>query len=422
MEDPAITVVGLGKQYRIGKPQRASSFRELLSEVSSRSVQLVQSGFSRKKSPDESSLSFWALQDVSFSVCRGEVLGVIGFNGAGKSTLLKILSRITRPTKGTAVIRGQVGSLLEVGTGFHGDLTGRENILLNGAILGMTRREIVGKFDEIVAFAEIEQFLDTAVKRYSSGMYLRLAFSVAAHFQPDILIVDEVLAVGDANFQKKCLGKMHDVSASGRTVLFVSHNLHAVRNLCSRALWLESGRIKQDDSASRVVNSYLQTISVGLPIARWDDSLNAPGNLDVKLHRVQVTSALTKEDSAVAISDPIDIEVVYWNKRPDYNLSVSLTIYNIESVCVFTGVSPLQSQPVGLVSQVCTVPANLLNASTYWVEVSLLRERTVLFTVPEVISFTVVEGDEEPHPWHSEWPGVVRPKLRWKCAVLDSSS
>jgi lipopolysaccharide transport system ATP-binding protein len=246
VSDVAITVENLGKEYRIGTRERHDTLRDALAGTFKRSN--VQT-FKRYN-------SFWALKDVSFEVRRGEVVGVIGRNGAGKSTLLKILSRITEPTTGRAVIHGRVGSLLEVGTGFHPELTGRENIYLNGAILGMRRAEIDRRFDEIVAFSEIERFLDTPVKRYSSGMYVRLAFAVAAHLDPEVLIVDEVLAVGDAAFQKKCLGKMGDVAGEGRTVIFVSHNMAAVESLCPRCMLLEEGSIVCDDSSAATIRRY----------------------------------------------------------------------------------------------------------------------------------------------------------------------
>ena len=249
MSDIAIRVTGLSKRYRIGLQKvRYRTLRESISEKFSR--------IARKEKTKKS--FFWALKDIDFEVKKGESLGIIGRNGAGKSTLLKILSRITKPTKGRAVLDGRVGSLLEVGTGFHPELTGRENIYLNGAILGMRRTEIERKFDEIVAFSEIEQFLDTPVKRYSSGMYVRLAFAVAAHLEPEILMVDEVLAVGDAEFQKKCLGKMGDVAKTGRTVLFVSHNMTAIKSLCSKALLLKSGMIEKEGFTSEVVDEYLE--------------------------------------------------------------------------------------------------------------------------------------------------------------------
>src|ERR1039457_1430354 len=234
---------------------------------------------------------FWALDNVSFEVKQGEVLGIIGRNGAGKSTLLKILSQVTTPTSGEIKVRGRIASLLEVGTGFHPELTGRENIFLNGAILGMTKVEIRRKFDEIVAFAEIERFLDTPVKRYSSGMYVRLAFAVAAHLEPEILIVDEVLAVGDAQFQKKCLGKMGEVSKGGRTVLFVSHNMQAVSTLCSHAILLNGGSIQQQGDVHNVINGYVSMAMGGAPEKReqvWNDLTMAPGNDKIRIRRIAI--------------------------------------------------------------------------------------------------------------------------------------
>lgn len=252
MSDIAIRVEGLGKRYRLGAQQ--AQYQTLRESLASAITRPLRRWTDRQTGPDATTI--WALKDISFEVQHGEALGIIGRNGAGKSTLLKVLSRITRPTEGYAEVRGRVGSLLEVGTGFHPELTGRENIYLNGAILGMKRNEIIRKFDEIVAFAEIEQFLDTPVKRYSSGMYVRLAFAVAAHLEPEILVVDEVLAVGDATFQKKCLGKMSDVAKSGRTVLFVSHNIGAVVALCDRAVLLDHGQILREGLATEVTEAY----------------------------------------------------------------------------------------------------------------------------------------------------------------------
>jgi ABC-type polysaccharide/polyol phosphate transport system ATPase subunit len=255
--DAAIRVEGVGKRYRLGEAQtRFPTLRDALTSAVRRAGSIAFSplrSFRERARPE----TFWALRDVSFEVARGEVVGIIGGNGAGKSTLLKVLSRITEPTEGRVEIHGRVGSLLEVGTGFHPELTGRENTFLNGAILGMARREIARKFDEIVAFAEVERFIDTPVKHYSSGMYLRLAFAVAAHLEPEILIVDEVLAVGDAGFQRKCLGKMDDVARQGRTVLFVSHNMDAIHRLCTRSIMLERGRVVAEGPTAAVVSRYL---------------------------------------------------------------------------------------------------------------------------------------------------------------------
>lgn len=265
----AITVENLSKRYFIG-------------ERPNDSMRDVVTGFFGSFRDAKRRKELWALKDVNFEANTGEAVGVIGQNGAGKSTLLKVLSRITRPTSGSAEIRGRVGSLLEVGTGFHNELTGRENIFLNGAILGMGHAEIATKFDEIVAFSEVEEFLDTPVKFYSSGMYMRLAFAVAAHLEPEILIVDEVIAVGDAGFQKKCLDKMQSIGEEGRTVLFVSHNLSAVSRFCSRTVWLEKGRVREEGKTNEVISNYLNG-SVNLGAARtWDDE-TAPGNEIVRL-------------------------------------------------------------------------------------------------------------------------------------------
>src|SRR5207302_5047094 len=255
MSDAIITVENLGKKYslRHQRNERYTALRDVIAEKALGFFKNLKSGNGVSVSKED----FWALKDVSFEVQRGEVVGIIGRNGAGKSTLLKILSRITEPTTGRVRIKGRVASLLEVGTGFHPELTGRENIFLNGAILGMTKAEIKSKFDEIVAFAETEKFLDTPVKRYSSGMYVRLAFAVAAHLEPEILVVDEVLAVGDAEFQKKCLGKMEQVSRCGRTVLFVSHNMASVAHLCSRAIWLSRGLFGTSGPSRQVIERYL---------------------------------------------------------------------------------------------------------------------------------------------------------------------
>lgn len=256
---------GLGKRYRIGRRQRYKALRDVLAEALSAPLRLAFIGRHRVDTTDPRHKFVWALRDVSFDVTQGEAIGVIGRNGSGKTTLLRILSRITEPTEGLSRVRGRVGPLLEVGTGFHPELTGRENIYLNGAILGMRKRELDRKLDEIVAFAEVDKFLDTPIKFYSSGMYVRLAFAVAAHLEPEILLVDEVLAVGDAAFQKKCLGRMGEVGRHGRTVMFVSHQMNAVRRLCTRVLWLESGRVKMFDSTTRVLSAYEGALSVARP-------------------------------------------------------------------------------------------------------------------------------------------------------------
>src|SRR5215211_4017808 len=285
MTTAAIRAHALGKRYELGRTlRRHATLRETLMDGAAAMLRAMRRG-----SAADGGREFWALRDVTFEIAAGEAVGVIGGNGAGKSTLLKLLSRVTAPTVGRAEIHGRVGSLLEVGTGFHPDLTGRENVFLNGAILGMRGSEIARKFDEIVAFAEVEKFIDTPVKRYSSGMYLRLAFAVAAHLEPEVLLVDEVLAVGDAGFQRKCLGKMGDVAASGRTVVFVSHNMDAVLRLCTRALLLEHGRVAESGPSAEVVAGYLARGGTGAQPARWIDLADAPrrGSAEARFTRVR---------------------------------------------------------------------------------------------------------------------------------------
>lgn len=305
MSYPAIRVESLSKRYRIGAAQeRHRTFREAISDAAAAPLRRLKTA----EGTPRGERSIWALKGVSFDVAPGEVIGIIGRNGAGKSTLLKLLSRITKPTSGRAEIRGRVASLLKVGTGFHSELTGRENICLNGAILGMTRREIMRKFDEIVAFAEVEKFIDTPVKRYSSGMYLRLAFAVAAHLEPEILVVDEVLAVGDAEFQKKCLGRMEDVARAGRTVLFVSHNMPAVEGLCTRGVCLDAGSIRFIGSASDAVSAYLKASRSAQPSGSLSDRPRRHGTLEAKFVRLDIRDAGGNETTQLRMGSALEVE------------------------------------------------------------------------------------------------------------------
>ncbi len=298
MSDIAITAEKISKKFYIGRRQeKYKTLRDTIADAVKSPLRKAGNLLrGHATGAAELNEAIWALEDVSFQVRRGEVIGIIGRNGAGKSTLLKILSRITEPTAGYAELRGRVGSLLEVGTGFHPELTGRENVYLNGAILGMRRAEINRNFDQIVAFAEVEKFIDTPVKHYSSGMYLRLAFAVAAHLEPEILIVDEVLAVGDASFQKKCLNKMEDVGKQGRTVLFVSHNMPAVTNICERVILLDNGRVSLDGTAHQVVSKYLGSGTNAMAAREWGDPQTAPGGEIARLLAVRVKT----EDGVVA--------------------------------------------------------------------------------------------------------------------------
>jgi lipopolysaccharide transport system ATP-binding protein len=369
---------------------------------------------------------FWALKEVSFGVRSGEVLGIIGRNGAGKSTLLKILSRITKPTEGYAEVHGRMGSLLEVGTGFHPELTGRENIYLNGAILGMKKAEIDRKFDEIVAFAETAKFLDTPVKRYSSGMYVRLAFAVAAHLEPHILIIDEVLAVGDAAFQKKCLGKMGNVAKEGRTVLFVSHNMAAVQSLCGRVIWLNDGRIVEEGQPGQVVSRYLQTSFSALTEQVWPEISTAPGNDEVRLVGARVRPINASPTDAISVCTPFVIEFEYRNLKPNAYLNLSFQLYNEQGILVFeTG--PVHEPvwqgrpfPVGVFKDVCYVPGNLLNNGMHRVVLSLGKNQaTLLYKADDVLIFDVHDAVENRGDWWGGWEGTIRPILEWSTELIE---
>jgi len=364
--DIAIRVRGLGKKYTIGGPQeRFMTFREV-------TVNSVKAPFRRltQKGADQSMNEFWALKDVSFDVHKGEVIGIIGRNGAGKSTLLKILSRITPPTEGEVDIYGRVGSLLEVGTGFHGELTGRENIFLSGSILGMRKREMEQKFDEIVKFSEIDKFIDTPVKRYSSGMYVRLAFAVAAHLDPEILIVDEVLAVGDASFQKKCLGKMGDVAKEGRTILFVSHNMKAVQNLCTRTIWINNGMIQQNGNTANVVETYLKNSLKADPLADLPTLISLLPN-DPAL---EIKDVIISQDGISCInvinSKPVEITIQYIVKQKSTGLRVFFDLLDEDKNILIRSfhdddADSIPTIEAGEYISSAIIPGNLLAPRTY---------------------------------------------------------
>lgn len=429
MSDLAIQVKGLSKQYRIGQRQHYPTLREALTEVfysPFRRFSALRQRFSGGKiQRPEIDEWIWALKDVSFDVKQGEVIGIIGRNGAGKSTLLKILSSITKPTKGYADIHGRVGSLLEVGTGFHPELTGRENIYLNGAILGMKKAEIDHKFDEIVAFAEIEKFIDTPVKRYSSGMYMRLAFAVAAHLEPDIIIVDEVLAVGDAAFQKKCLGKMGEVAKEGRTVLFVSHNMMAVQSLCSRVIWLHEGQKKEEGPSGQVVSHYLQTSFSALTEQVWPNIATAPGNDKVRLHLACIRPVNGSPGDPITIRTPFVLEFAYWNLQAGAHLNISLHVYNEQGIMVFNAVPVNEPHwlgrafPVGLFRDVCYIPGNLLNDGIYRVELLIVKDDTIIiYHQDDILVFEVQDTLDMRGAWYGKWSGAVRPIFKWRTELI----
>jgi lipopolysaccharide transport system ATP-binding protein len=413
MHDVAVRVEHLGKRYRTGTPAPYRTVRETL-------VDALRVPWRRRNAAG----TVWALDDVSFDVAAGEIVGVIGRNGAGKTTLLKILSRVTGPTRGVVHLRGRVGALLEVGAGFHPELTGRENVYLYGAILGMRRAEIRRKFDEIVTFAEVARFLDTPVKRFSSGMYARLAFAVAAHLEPEILIADEVLAVGDASFQRRCLQKMESVAHDGRTVLFVSHNMPAVTRLCPRTLLLDAGRIVADGPSHAVVGRYLRAGFGTTAERRWDDVDRAPGNEVVRLRAVRVRGADGRVTEAVDIRRPLALEIEFVVLDPGHRLVPNFHVANEDGVLAFI-TNEVDSdwhrrpRPAGrYVARAC-VPGNLLAEGTMVVTTSIATVDPVRVHLHEAdaVAFQVVdslEGDSARGDYGGTIPGVVRPLLRWE--------
>ena len=419
---PIIEVQNISKLYKLGVIG-PTSLRETVGRLLGRHPAAPPApprGAEHRAGPDPG--TFWALKDVSFDVKPGEAVGVIGRNGAGKSTLLKILSRITEPTKGRAVLRGRVVSLLEVGTGFHPELTGRENIFLNGVILGMKRAEIAAKFDEIVEFAEIGSFIDTPVKRYSSGMYVRLAFAVAAHLEPEILIVDEVLAVGDAMFQQKCLGKMGDVtSKQGHTVLFVSHNMSAIRGLCERALLIEDGRLAMQGAPGDVITHYL---SSGMPkdeSSRGEISWtgdDAPGNDEVRLRRLRLLDPDSDTPQSMFEADkPIRFEIHYEVKKRLRGNRFHLLLQTQEGELAFAATDHLyqdEQQNPGHYVTACIIPGRLLNRRTYVIAVGcgVPGERWIL-NESEYLSFSVAGAGNQASHFPEKWPGTLCPAIEW---------
>ena len=416
MSDIALRTVGLGKMYHIGgERQSYRTLRDTIVQAASRPLErLRHPGAATHVSED-----FWALRGVDLEVGHGEALGVIGANGAGKSTLLKVLSRITEPTEGRVAIRGRVASLLEVGTGFHPELTGRENIYLNGAILGMTRAEIKSKFDEIVEFSDVARFLETPVKRYSSGMYVRLAFAVAAHLDPDVLIVDEVLAVGDVGFQRKCLGKMQDVAGHGRAVVFVSHNLAAVTSMCRSAVQIEAGRVVDRGETSSVVMRYLAGQAGAQESGAWETG-QGPGDEDLRLVSVQVLDARGEVARSVSTAEPFKVRLEFDVFRADDALCVGFDLAASDGTVVLrsyqTDLEPREwpSLAEGRRILECTIPAGLLNGGRHTVlpRVSLHCVRWIVDSGCAIGFEVHMDHAVSPYAQFVR-PGVVAPTLAW---------
>lgn len=412
----AIRVENLSKEYWIGAaPRGRETLREALSEI----LFSPWRRYRRLKGEAGGAERFLALREVGFEVEHGEVVGIIGRNGAGKSTLLKILSEITAPTTGRIELEGRTSSLLEVGTGFHPELTGRENIFLNGAVLGMKKTEIARKFDEIVSFAEVEKFLDTPVKYYSSGMYVRLAFAIAAHLEPEILIVDEVLAVGDAQFQKKCLGRMNEIGREGRTVLLVSHNMNVIQSLCGRAIWLDGGTVEFDGPARDAVIAYSEYRGKNIIAQSWEEAKDPPGNEQVRLLGARVVPAAGSPGDALTVETPFRVEFVY-------RLLVELSVFNlvmhfrtVDGVPVFVTATVPRAVPAGTYRSVCTIPGDLLNNGKYTMELIFGKDgNLVLYKAENPLVFEVHDVERAPGSFLGVIPGAVRPKLVWDTKMV----
>lgn len=423
MKDIAIRAVGLGKRYRIGTQVRYKSLRDSIVNAVRAPLRAAAGWMrgSRTQGRAAEADILWALRNVDFEIRQGEAVGIIGRNGAGKSTLLKVLAQVTEPTEGYAEVHGRLGSLLEVGVGFHPELTGRENIYLNGALLGMRKVEIDRNFDEIVAFAEVEKFLDTPVKHYSSGMYVRLGFAVAAHLETEILFVDEVLSVGDVAFQEKCLGRMKNAASGGRTVLFVSHNLLAIQALCQRALWLDHGSVVAEGRPAAVISDYLQNVRVTTTEIVYENPAEAPGNDAVRLRRAAVRPLSGDESGCITVRTPLLIEFEVWNFKAGLRFNCGFNLYNEYGVHVFsTGTVDFDSHPPGLIRVACEIPGDLLNKGMHRIEFFvMLSESEIPLVCPDLLAFEVADSLILRGGYYGEWPGAVRPKVLWSTAVLE---
>lgn len=417
---PIIEIKGIGKRYNITHQQGGYvALRDIFANILRSPFK-----FAKHKAKQVIGLTtkedFWALRDISFNVMPGEVIGIIGANGAGKSTLLKILTGITPPTEGEIIMRGRVASLLEVGTGFHPELTGRENIFLNGAILGMTKKEIASKFDEIVEFSGIGKFLDTPVKRYSSGMYVRLAFSVAAHMEPDILLIDEVLAVGDAEFQKKCLGKMEEVTGkAGRTILFISHNMAAIQRLCHKTVWLEKGKVKEVGETEEVINHYLDESKSRTTEISWKKE-TARGDEVAVLRSARIVNVHHETIPFATANKKVGVEFTYEVLESGHVPMPNIHVFTSKGENAFVSVEEFDENlgTIGMHRATAWIPENLLNEGSYTVGVAIstMIPLRVHAYVQDALSFDVVVDIENSKKmdFNQRLPGVVRPRLVWE--------
>ena len=414
MSKVVIKAENISKQYRLGLVGTGTvkdDMKRWWYNLRGKEDPFLKIGEANDRSRKGESDYVWSLRDINFEIHQGDSVGIIGRNGAGKSTLLKILSQVTQPTTGKIYTKGRIASLLEVGTGFHPEMTGRENIYLNGAILGMRKHEITRKFDEIVAFSGVERYIDTPVKRYSSGMYVRLAFAVAAHLESEILIVDEVLAVGDAEFQKKCLGKMNDVSkGEGRTVLFVSHNMAAVRSLCNRGILLENGIIKSDGIAEHVLDLYNSKNNFAETDINWETQ-NAPGNQNAKIHSIKVYS----ESGLNYIEEDVFVEVIYENYKDEQVLNVSLSIFDDKDNYLIASPNlDRKKLKKGTYKSICKLDKNTFNTGKYFFTILLIGDNfEKIVELEKVVSIDFKEEGSERGGFFDIWSGALRPYFNW---------
>ncbi|MDI9874174.1 ABC transporter ATP-binding protein [Flectobacillus rivi] len=410
-----IEAQNVSKRYIIDHKKgnaKSDTFREVITNT-------FRNMFTKGEEDEVEHEDFWALKDVSFKIEQGDRVGVVGSNGAGKSTLLKVLSRITEPTQGKITIKGRVASLLEVGTGFHPELSGRENIFLNGAILGMKRDEIKKHFDAIVDFAGVEKFLDTPVKRYSSGMYVRLGFAISAHLEPEIMIVDEVLAVGDADFQRKCLGKMKDASTSGRTILFVSHNLTAVQGLCNKAMYMQKGQLIQMGETNLIMSNYLSQIQKTDLQVSYTNQNEAPGNDRVRLKSVKLVPNYLDNQNHLDVRTSFKIQIEFWNYMDQANLNISLHVNSLTGECIFNIGTPSIKFEKGIISAECEIPSDFLNDGSYSLSFMIVKDTaSVIYNFEEALIFEI-EDYREGTVWYGKWPGYVRPKIEFPIMQLE---
>lgn len=416
-KDIILKAENISKQYRLGQVGTGTLSHDLnrwWHEIRGKENPYLKIGDTNDRSTKASSEYVWALQDINFEVERGEVLGIIGKNGAGKSTLLKILSKITAPTTGSIKSRGRIASLLEVGTGFHGEMTGRENIFLNGAILGMTKKEIASKLDKIIEFSGCERYIDTPVKRYSSGMTVRLAFAVAAFLEPEILIIDEVLAVGDAEFQKKAIGKMQDISkGEGRTVLFVSHNMAAVKSLCTRGIVMENGNVKFDGDIESAINEYMsmdQQDTDTYP-KKFDEDSPEFGNSSIRLKTVEIISDLNEAFYTIKEELVIKMNFSLFSDVDNFNLAINFKSFTDDAI-VFSQITPVEFLLKGNHTSELVLPANFLNSKMYSIDLHFVSNNVSLLTINNIVNLELVDFREGIN-YYGTWAGYVRPNLKF---------